>query len=161
MIKVEKGITMITLVLTIIVILIIAGITLQGSKRLLKESELKNDITDMLLIQARAEVIYDKNQFDETIKLVGLPINEEIANTYGIEVEQIGKWYIWNNEEATSEENVSAKGELEALNVNLKNGEFYIVNYEIGEIIYSAGYKDAENNMVYKLSDMQNISNNE
>ena len=38
--------------------------------------------------------------------------------------------------------------------------EFYIVNYETSEVIYSEGYTDLDKNTVYKLSEMQNISKN-
>ena len=91
MIKEQKGITMLTLVITIIVIIIIAGVTFSLSRGLIKESELKTDITNMLLIQARADVIYDKNQFDDTVSLVGTTVTSEMINKYGIEAE---KWYV-------------------------------------------------------------------
>ena len=94
MIKEQKGITMLTLVITIIVIIIIAGVTFSLSRGLIKESELKTDITNMLLIQARADVIYDKNQFDDTVSLVGTTVTSEMINKYGIEAE---KWYVWSN----------------------------------------------------------------
>ena len=100
MIKEQKGITMLTLVITIIVIIIIAGVTFSLSRGLVKESELKTDITNMLLIQARADVIYDKNQFDDTVSLVGTTVTSEMINKYGIEAE---KWYVWSNKETTEE----------------------------------------------------------
>lgn len=162
MVKDKKGITMITLVITIVVMLIIAGITVQGSQRLLRDSELKTEITNMLLIQARAEVIYDKNQFDDTVKLVGTPITNELATKYSIpdDPDQLKKWYIWDNEENVPEGSISAKSEIEDLKIKLKSGEFYIVNYEDSEVIYSEGYRDSDGNVVYSLSKLQNISNN-
>ncbi len=162
MVKDKKGITMITLVITIVVMLIIAGITVHGSQRLLKDSELKTEITNMLLIQARAEVIYDKNKFDDTVKLVGkTPVTSDMANKYSIpdDPNELKKWYIWDNEEIVPEGTISAKTEIEDLKIKLKSGEFYIVNYEDSEVIYSEGYRDLDGNVVYKLSDLQKISN--
>ena len=48
----------------------------------------------------------------------------------------------------------------DTLNINIKDDEFYIVNYETSEVIYSEGYTDLDKNTVYKLSEMQNISKN-
>ena len=157
MIKEQKGITMLTLAITIIVIIIIAGVTFSLSRGLIKESELKTDITNMLLIQARADVIYDKNQFDDTVNLVGTTVTDEMINKYGIEAE---KWYVWSNKETTEEGKISAKDELNNLNISIEDDEFYIVNYETSEVIYSEGYTDLDKNTVYKLSEMQNISKN-
>ena len=157
----ESGVTMIALIVTIIVMIIIAGITFKFSKDLLKDSELKNDVTNMLLILAKAEVIYDKNQFDSennplvgtviTADLIGNRITNDLANAYSLtSEEEMKKWYIWDKNTQ----------ELIDLNIDITENEYYIVNYADGEVIYSEGYTDLENNRVYTLSEMKNISEN-
>ena len=60
------------------------------------------------------------------------------------------KWYIWDKNTQ----------ELIDLNIDITENEYYIVNYSDGEVIYSEGYTDLENNRVYTLSEMKNISEN-
>lgn len=50
----EKGITLITLAITIIILLIIAGISIKGGTNAIKMAELEEIKTNMLLIQAKA-----------------------------------------------------------------------------------------------------------
>ena len=50
----EKGITLVALVVTIIILLIIAGIALSGGKNTIKRANLESIKTNMLLIKAKA-----------------------------------------------------------------------------------------------------------
>ena len=86
---------MITLIVFIVVILIVAGVTFRFSKDIIKENELKTDITNMLLIQARTEVLYDRSAFDDGVALVGenIVLNDEnralLVDTYKIVEEEL------------------------------------------------------------------------
>lgn len=68
----QKGITLIALTITIIVMMIIASITVYYGKDLIKQAKLQDLVTNMLLIQAKAkesveEVNFQKaNIVDET-----------------------------------------------------------------------------------------------
>lgn len=50
----EKGITLVALIVTIIILLIIAGIALSGGKNTIKRANLESIKTNMLLIEAKA-----------------------------------------------------------------------------------------------------------
>lgn len=54
--KNNSGITLIVLVITIIVILILAGITIDGGTKLIKRSKIESLLTNMITIKANAKV---------------------------------------------------------------------------------------------------------
>ncbi len=60
--KDTKGITLIALVITIIILVIITGVSLNVGSELFSNANLKNLDTNMLLIQARVKVISEKNR---------------------------------------------------------------------------------------------------
>lgn len=51
----NKGITMIVLVITIALLLILAGISIQGGSSIIKRADLENLKTDMLLIKVKGK----------------------------------------------------------------------------------------------------------
>lgn len=59
----NKGITLIALVITIIILVIITGVSLKVGSDLFSNANLKTLDTNMLLIQARVKVISEKNRF--------------------------------------------------------------------------------------------------
>ena len=60
--KDTKGITLIALVITIIILVIITGVSLNVGSELFSNANLKNLDKNMLLIQARVKVISEKNR---------------------------------------------------------------------------------------------------
>ena len=64
MIKNNKGITILVLAITIAVLLILLGITIDTSTKVIESAKLQNINTNMLLIQARVKVISEKVVFD-------------------------------------------------------------------------------------------------
>ena len=60
--KDTKGITLIAFVITIIILVIITGVSLNVGSELFSNANLKNLDTNMLLIQARVKVISEKNR---------------------------------------------------------------------------------------------------
>ena len=61
--KENKGITMVTLVITIIVLLIIAGVSIGTGNKVIKTSELENVKTNMLLIKAKGKQYVENANF--------------------------------------------------------------------------------------------------
>lgn len=61
--KKNNGITIISLVITIIVLLIIAGISINGGKEAITKAQLEEIRTNMLLIQAKAREYVEKANF--------------------------------------------------------------------------------------------------
>lgn len=70
-IRENKGITLIALVITIVVLLIIAGITVYSGKETIKKAKLEELKTNMLLIQAKAKECVENANFK-----LGTKINE-------------------------------------------------------------------------------------
>lgn len=77
----DKGITLVTLVITVIVLVIIAGITVYSGLDVIKRANLESMRTNMLLIQAKAKEYVEEADFkmgpnnDETKKV-------EVYNSY-------------------------------------------------------------------------------
>lgn len=56
----QKGITIMALVVTVIVILIIAGISINEGKSLIKKSKIENLMTNMIVIKSKSKVIAEE-----------------------------------------------------------------------------------------------------
>ena len=59
----NKGVTIISLVITIIILLIIAGISIQSGKDIIKQAQLEELKTNMLLIEAKAKGYVEEANF--------------------------------------------------------------------------------------------------
>lgn len=141
MLKNNKGVTLTVLVVTIIVIIILAGVTISSSDSLIKNTKVKNMVTNMYLIQAKAEALYEEYQFNGTTTYVGTPTTD--VTSYGESAGSEDKWYIWDQTTITQlgfDENM------------LSSGGDFIVNYATGEVIYTKGLKDDDGNIKYTLS---------
>ena len=68
LIKQEKGVTLIVLVVTIIVLLILATITMYGGTDIIKKSKLEGLKTNMLVIQTKAKEYVENAKFQLGIK---------------------------------------------------------------------------------------------
>lgn len=144
MLKNNKGVTLTVLVVTIIVIIILAGVTISSSDSLIKNTKVKNMVTNMYLIQAKAEALYEEYQFNGTeTGYIGEQVTD--LNTYN--VVDNGKWYKWDKntiKDLGFDENM------------LSSGGDFIVNYATGEVIYTKGLKDDDGNVKYTLTDLTN-----
>lgn len=70
MTKDKKGITLISLAVTIVVMLIILGVTLVSGTALLDNSKLTKIETTLIMIKSRAEILAEQYGFDENIKSI-------------------------------------------------------------------------------------------
>lgn len=156
----NRGITLMMLSITIIVLLILSGVTIKVSNSIILKAELQNMYTNMLLIQVKEKTIAEKTNFSEDTTLKGTKLstvegdekiknlkNEGIISTLD---ENYDSYYIWNNAELEQEG-------LE--DIKLKEGEFFIVNYATDEIIFSEGIKYEDGTIYYELSELMNIIN--
>ncbi len=80
-IKKEEGVTLVALSITIIVIIILAGIAINGSTNMIKKAKLEELKTNMLLIQAKAREYVE----DATFKM-GINPDEPKKNSVRNEV---------------------------------------------------------------------------
>lgn len=102
----------------------------------------KEDIkTDMLQVRAKARLEFEKYHVNNENGLIG----EKIDNAeYGISEE--GNFFKW------TKDTLSKLGLSENL---LKDDEYYIVNYDTEEVIYSAGVVWEDGNTLFRLSEIE------
>jgi len=136
----QKGITLIGLLITIIVIVIIAGVSIYTGRDLLNEAKTTELETNILLIQAAGKTLYNKHTLDDSVELVGTKITEENIDDFYLDSEN---YYILD------------KTDLEKLGVNLQADELDETNLnselETKKNVYVINYK--ENTAFYLNSD--------
>lgn len=148
--KEEKGIALITLIIILVVLGLIIFTGLKYAENYMKKQEIEDIKANMLAIQSVITHINNKKTVDkENNALVGTKldlesnqttyiINEELKTTL-LEKEET-ELYILNEEEL---KNNGIK------NVKVNETEFYIVDYNSGEVFYSLGVEGK-----YKLSEI-------
>lgn len=168
--KNNKGVTLVSLVITIIVLIIISGITANVSNDVIKQARLQDLKTNMLLIQAKAktlaeEVNFETANLDKTketdltkineikgTKLIGTALDaceeaiKTAASNAGV-TDATDFYYL-------SQENLSQMG----INIEVPEDTYYLVkyNFEDTEVVFTGGYK-YEDEVYYKLSELNNI----
>ena len=149
--KKESGLSMIALILIVTVIGIVVFMGVKYIRGYI-ENEKKEDIkTTMLLIQGKITEIANKHTVDEAENgLVGIKLNlesEDIEYNISDELKEIlvnledADLYILTKEDL---ENLSVK------DIEVNKDEFYIVDYNSEDVIYSLGI-----NGKYKLTDLE------
>lgn len=130
-IRKNKGITLVILVITIVILLIISGISITGTITGKKETEESVHISELKIIQQAILERYTKAQLTkETLPGTSVTISEvqSIINEINNETEESinlkGKEYKRLN-----------KTDLENLGVIGEEDNTYIVNYSTGEVI--------------------------
>ena len=126
----SKGITLIALVITIIILLIISGISITGTITNKKVTEASAEISELTMIQHAILERYTKSQLTKE-NLQGTTIEKAEVQTIIDEINSIVG------------ENITLKGiEYKELNKNdlenlgiSENEDIYIVNYKTGEVI--------------------------
>lgn len=145
-IKKQKGVTLIALIITIVVLLIIAGISLQGVKIDKKETENNKLETELDMVQHAVLERYTKYSLTkDTDLLVGTKIDNIQDKLPGGE-----KWKIETPEASKPEEQYYELTPQELSELGLKNSEdTYIVNYKTGEVFNESKQKTSEGKLLY------------
>lgn len=164
MVKNNKGVTMIALITTVVVMIILTGVSINTGFTVVKDVRIGRILSNMKLVEGKMAVLYDDYKFynNDTSYLEGQgPIKIDSAtnkleevNLSEAEVEAIAQnanvsiqdvyswnWYKWD------------LAELEAQNLDtnmLEKTHVFFVNYEYNEIIYSEG--TSYNNVDYYYS---------
>ena len=127
-------------VIFIIIIIVAAVHIIRNAYKTYTNEEIE---TEMLQVRAKAQLEFEKYHVDNENGLKG----EKIENSeYGIEEE--GNFFKWTKETLT---------ELGLEQNLLKDGEYYIVNYDTEEVIYSTGIKDEDGKEYHKLSEIEEL----
>ena len=146
--KSKNGITIIALVLTVIIMLILVGVTVKIATNSIDESEKQDIITNMISIKTKAKIVKDKYNFKDIENLVGTPLIEDTEHTttdVKVEIpgEKINKCYIWTQEDLNDQGLAS---------ISSNKSEFYIVCYGDDEIeVYYSKAVDGK----YSLTELQ------
>lgn len=177
--KKNKGVTMLSLVITIILLLIVAGISIGTGNNVIKRSQLENLETNMLLIKVKAkeyvenanfklgtniENATDKDKKIEEAKkqLVGEIITQGdifngIDNITTQKIEEDKTNYIYYYKISTQD--LTNMGLLNVYSDDEKG--WYIIKYNIKnvetEIYNTKGFKN-QNNKYYTLTQIQDIN---
>ena len=180
--KKNRGITMVALVITIVVLLIIAGISIGAGNNAIKNSKLENLKTNMLLIEVKAKeqienakfrlgTSFDKATEEEKKNRVNTAKSEF---TTGKEI--VDENIIFNNNTKITTEKIKEDNtnnvyyyKLSTQNLmdmglkNVKSDEkdgYYIVKYDLKnstiEIYNTEGFDD-EGNVAYSLTDIKQV----
>ena len=181
--KKNRGITMVALVITIVVLLIIAGISIGVGNNAIKNSKLENLKTNMLLIEVKAKeqlenakfrlgTSFDKATEEEKTNRVNTAKSELSEFTE----DEIVDGNIFNNNtkittkkiEEDNKNNIyyyklSTKNLIDMGLKNVKSDEkngYYIVKYNLKDStieIYNTKGFDDEGNVVYSLTDIKQV----
>mgnify|MGYP002554456605 FL=1 len=152
----NRGITLMTLVITIIIMIILAGVTITGTYSLIKKSKLENLKTDMLLIQAKTKTALEEYNFskDET-KLIGTKLEEadteKVSKLNKAGITDISNWYFLSQDDLNN---------MNLSDIRAKDGEYYFVKYDkenlVVDILYTEGF--VENGITkFTLTQLQNM----
>lgn len=139
--KNNKGITIMMLIITIIILVMLAGTTAYISDRITKQVKVENVKTNMLLIQAHIKTIGEKHTFDDANELVGT-LETIDTEKYGVESDK--EYYLLS--------------EQDLIDLNLSNIEYldgYYVCYDTEEVIFIRGVKNSEGKVLYTLTQMK------
>lgn len=151
--KEKNGITIVALIITVIIMLILASVTIQFGAGEVQRAKLEDIKTTMLLIKGRAQIVVDKEEFGEAYDNTGM-IKLSDATGYDLtllqptlnELTDTSNLYIW---EQTAMDNNN-------IDVEITTEDFFVIDYSTGEVYYSLGYT-YEGNTYYSLSQMQNV----
>lgn len=173
--KKNRGITMVALVITIVVLLIIAGISIGAGNNAIKNSKLENLKTNMLLIEVKAKEQIENAKFRLGTSLSFNKATEEEktnrVNTAKSEFtgKEIADGNIFNNNiKEDNKKNIYyyKLSTQDLINMGLKNVKsdekngYYIVKYNLKDStieIYNTKGFDDEGNVVYSLTDIKQV----
>lgn len=139
----EKGITLVALVITIILMMILVGVTIHFSTDAIKKANLEDIKTDMISIKTRAKIVVEQYNFKDIESLVGSTITDTEAQKLGLtNSDKILKW---------------SSEDLKNQNLTSIDGDKYVVLYDVDdpnncEIYFLEGYEGK-----YSLTDLQNL----
>lgn len=159
MLKNNKGVTLALLIITIIVILILASITISASDSVLTRTRLQTAVANMKIIQAKAESMYEEYSFNATPEedYIGKEVTDVgYLNMYGVAILPDDKWRVWDREilaELGFDADMLKEVKDEDLETPIEQRkERYIVNYVTGEVIFTTGVEDENDERVYTVN---------
>ena len=153
-IKNNKGITMISLVIVVVIMILLAYITAYESNELISIARVQSVTTDLLLIQAKVRIINEKVIFENDKENTQLYVGDKLSNSVEV-LNKLKNKGVLTQDETGEKYYILSQSHLAAMGLDtLSEEDGYIVNYETEDVIYVKGVKNTEGKYVYKLSEM-------
>ena len=133
----QRGITLAALIITIVLMLILAGVIIYAGTDVLQRTRIEEVRTNMFTIQGRARISYERNSFGEGY-LLGREETEADEMPAVIRNQLVRDSYDYPQFRIVDQ---SVLDELEPrLNITLGYGTFFVIDYNNNaEIFYSRG----------------------
>lgn len=141
--KIENGITIIALIITVVVMIILAAVGIEYGNDAINNAKLEDIKTDMISIKTKAKIVAEQYNFKDIESLVGSTITEDEATKLNlINSENIRKW---------------SSDDLKNQNLAKIEGDKYVVSYNLDdpnncEVYYIKGYEGK-----YSLTELKDI----
>lgn len=145
----NKGVTLIALTITIIVMLIIAGITIYGGSKLIQNAQVEDVKTNMLLVQAEVKNYVEQAKFER--KTIEDMVNE------GITVNGVN-FKIKDSREIQGETFYKIATPMSELKLGNLKADHYLVLIKIDDVdvdvYFEPGVSDGSGTTYHLLSEM-------
>lgn len=139
----NKGITLVALIITIIVMLIIAGIAMYSGSGVVEEAKIQDVKTNMLLVQATVKNYVEQAKFEKKDTIDGVTIDGVALSVTASP--DINGFYKIND--------------MNALNLGTLSAEDYLISFDINQVLvevyFVPGITDSSGKTFHKLSEMQ------
>ena len=141
--KKENGITMVALIITLILMIILVGVTINYTTNSIDKAKIEDIKTDMISIKTKVKIVAEKYNFKDIDALVGSTITDEEAQKIGQQNgEQLRK---------LSSSDLSSQG------LSTIEGDKYVVYYDLenpssSEVYYLDGYEGK-----YSLTELKEL----
>lgn len=153
--KKENGLTHMTTIFLVIIILVLILVAVRFVELQYKNEESETIKTNMLAIQGKAKIIAEE---EKSLKkeLAGIKISDKkeeenikkLLEQQNITIDENSKYYVLDKENLK---------EIGLGNIELESDQYYIVNYDNLEILYTKGVQIGDN-ILYKLSDFNKLN---
>lgn len=153
--KKENGLTHMTTIFLVIIILVLILVAVRFLELQYKNEESETIKTNMLAIQGKAKIIAEEEKALKK-ELAGIKISDKkeeenikkLLEQQNITIDENSKYYVLDKENLK---------EIGLGNIELESDQYYIVNYDNLEILYTKGVQIGDN-ILYKLSDFNKLN---
>ena len=153
--KKENGLTHMTTIFLVIIILVLILVVVRFVGLQYKNEESETIKTNMLAIQGKAKIIAEEEKALKK-ELAGIKISDKkeeenikkLLEQQNITIDENSKYYVLDKENLK---------EIGLGNIELESDQYYIVNYDNLEILYTKGVQIGDN-ILYKLSDFNKLN---
>lgn len=154
--KEKKGITIVALVVTVVIMLVLLGVAVEYGSSAINRAKLEDRKTDMISIKTRAKIIAEEYNFNDIENLVGTQYTEDTSfNKQDIDSvfsefteDEKDNLYIWTQNDLNNE----------GLNtIEIYTDDYYIVYYDLENTNQCEVYFSRGINGKHSLTELQEL----